>query len=444
MRVGAENSSPFVAACAALERDVARGPAWLTPVRNAAMARFMERGLPTVLDEDWRYTNLAPLARTAFRRAEADTNDVAPAQLAPFLLEEAAAVLVFVNGRYAPRLSRRTPTPGVQVASLATLLRETPDVLEPQLARHADHHAQALVALNTALFADGAYVAIAPQSVIMQPIHLLYVKQPGAKPAASHPRSLVVAGAHSQATIVESYVGLGTGVSLTNAVTEIVADESAVVDHYKVQRELETAYHLGTLQIHQQRATQVASHCLSFGGALVRHDIRTVLAGQGGDCTLNGLFNVHADQHVDNALRVEHAAPHCNSREFFRGILDGRGRGAFTGRIVVRPAAQRTDAKQTNMNLLLSDEAQIDTKPQLEILANDVKCTHGATIGQLDADALFYLQTRGIAAPAARSLLTYAFAAESLAQIKIESLRRQLHAVLVARLPGGDAFRELA
>jgi len=258
-----------------------------------------------------------------------------------------------------------------------------------------------------------------------------------------HPRILLVAEPGSQASVVETYAGLGEGVYFTNPVTELVAGENAVLDHYKVVRESPATFHIGLLRIQQGRSTNVTTHVSNFEGGLVRNDFHAVMDGEGGECTINGLTMIEGTQHVDNHLRVEHAKSHCRSWEYFKSVLDGSSRSVFTGRIVVHKDAQKTDAKQTNMNLILSDEALADSKPQLEIFADDVKCTHGATIGQVDADAIFYLRSRGLSAEAARSLLVYAFAGESIGQIKVEGLRRNLDSLILSRLPRGDGLSGL-
>jgi Fe-S cluster assembly protein SufD len=444
--VAAANTNSFLAVFDELARqNAAQRATWLTPVREEAIARFAELGFPTPRHEDWRFTNVAPLAKTTFVPAERPAQPITLIDLVPYGLGAFAGHrLVFVNGYYAAALSRIGELPaGCAVGSLAQALERDAAVFEPVLARYADYQEQPFTALNTAFLRDGAYIRIPRRTVVTEPIHLLYVTAPGGPPVVTHPRNLVIVGPRSQASIVESYVGLGAGRYFTNAVTELVADEDTVVDHYKVEQESLDAFHVGTLQFQQGRSSVLSSHCISLGGRLVRHDINALLAGEGCHTTLNGLFMEDHAQHVDNHLRVEHARPHGTSREYFRGILDGQARGVFTGRIVVHPGAQKTDAKQTNKNLLLSAEAQVDSKPQLEIFANDVKCTHGATIGQIDYDALFYLRSRGIPELAARSLLTYAFAQQSLAQIKVEPLRRQLHEAVVARLPQGELFREL-
>ncbi len=418
------------------------GQSWFTPTRKAAMARFAELGLPTTRDEEWRFTNVSPIGQTNFKPAEGRA-DISLDMLQPFLFGEKCR-LVFVNGRHAPALSETSAVPtGVKLSSLASALKQGHPVVKSHLARHAEYEKHAFTALNTAFWEDGAFIEVGRNQVVDGPIHLLFVSTGDREPTMSHPRNLIVAEDGSQFTIVESYVGLGGGVYFTNAVTEIVAGENAVVDHYKLQRESEASFHIATCDLHQSRSSNITSMSLAIGGGLVRNDVHTVLDGEGGDCTLNGLYMMAGKQHVDNHLRVEHAKPHCHSWEYYKGILDGASRAVFTGRIIVHKDAQKTDAKQTNKNLLLSDDATINTKPQLEIYADDVKCTHGATIGQIDADALFYLRARGIPEAAARNLLIYAFAAESLDQIKIEPLKKQLEQLLIKRLPGGERLEEV-
>ena len=292
--------------------------------------------------------------------------------------------------------------------------------------------------MNTAFISDGAFVYIPKDSIVDAPIHLLFIATASGKPEVSHPRNLIVAGANTQVKIVESYVGLDKAVYFTNAVTEIVAGENSVIDHYKLQRESVQAFHVATLQIQQARSTTFSTCSISMGGALVRNDVNAVLDGEGCESVLNGLYLVTGQQHVDNHTQIDHAKPHCSSREFYKGILDEKARGVFNGRIIVRPGAQKTDSKQTNKNLLLSEGALVNTNPQLEIYADDVKCTHGATIGQLSADVLFYLRSRGINLETARNLLTYAFASDITSRIKIESIRTELENILFSRLPQNE------
>lgn len=441
----AQETDTYVADFARFERAGAEGAqAWLLPIRKAALARFAELGFPTTRDEEWRYTNVAPIAKARFLLADQDGAQVASRDIRPFTLGEAGgSQLVFVNGRHAPRLSSVRPLPsGVKVVSLAAALESDRRLVEPHLARRASDQDHAFAALNAAFMQDGAFIHVPKGSIVEEPIHLLFVSTAGGQPRVSHPYNLIIADVDSQATVIESYVGPDSGVYFTNGVTEIVAGENAVIDHYKVQREGEQAFHVGRLQLRQLRSSNVRSHTISLGGVLVRNDIHAVLGAEGCDCTLNGLYMLRGEQHVDNHLLVEHAKPHCNSREFFKGVLDGRSRGVFSGRIIVHPDAQKTDAKQTNMNLLLSEDALVDTKPQLEIFADDVKCTHGATIGQVDDDAIFYLRSRGISKPAARNLLICAFAGESLARVRCEPLRTRLASVVSERWSQGQPFPE--
>jgi Fe-S cluster assembly protein SufD len=284
-----------------------------------------------------------------------------------------------------------------------------------------------------------------PKGVVLdRPVHLLFVSTEAERPAMSHPRNLILIEDVAQAAVVEEYVSLGGREHFSNVASELVAGESAVVEHYMIERESADAYNVGTLRIQQERASNVSSHTVLLGGALVRNNIHPVLAGEGAYCLINGLFMPRGTQHMDNFMRVEHAAPFCDSRQFYNGILDDRGRGVFSGRIVVHKPAQKTDAKQTNRNLLLSDDASVDSKPQLEIYADDVKCTHGATIGQLDTDAIFYLRARGLSDDLARALLLFGFAAESLDRMKLEEIRRYVVDLVTERLPRGSALKRLS
>ena len=415
-------------------------PAWLSAIRADAGARFTELGYPTTRHEDWKYTSVAPIAETAFQPAPDDAASVTPDDLRPFLFADSDVHrLVFVGGRFAPRLSRIDRLPdGITLGSLAEILQSSPLRTEPHLARHAAYRDQPFTALNTAMFEDGAVVFLPDGAILDAPVHLLFLSTGLDEPTVSHPRSLIVAGANSRATVVETYATIGTGVCFTNAVTEVIAGQDAVIEHCRIERENERAFHVGALHLRQERGSRIGSHAVSLGGGLVRHNVHAVLAGEGCDCRLNGLYVLRGDQHVDNHLRVEHAAPRCSSRECFRGVLDDRSRGVFTGRIVVHQNAQRTDAKQTNNTLLLSDNAQAESRPQLEILADDVKCTHGATVGQVNKDAMFYLRSRGIEPAAARTLLICAFASESMGEVRFAPLRARLEELLRTRLPGAE------
>jgi Fe-S cluster assembly protein SufD len=406
----------------------------LKKLREDAFARFCDVGFPTTRDEDWRFTNVSAIARTQFRAAR--PAKIAKKDVAARGIDGAAAQLVFLNGRYAPELSQAGKLPkGVTVANLADLTEKDPATLEKHLGRYADTQRDAFVALNTAFLADGAYVHVARGVVVDAPIALLYLTTEEDQPAMTHPRNLIVAEDESQAAVIEDYATVGgESVTFSNAVTELVAGENAHVQHYLIEREHLKAFNVSTLRIQQGRSANVASHSVLLGGGLVRNNVHPVLAGEGGECLINGLFLGTGRQHLDNYMHVEHASPHCGSRQFYNGILDGQSHGVFHGRIVVHKDAQKTDAKQTNRNLLLSDDAQIDTKPQLEIYADDVKCTHGATIGQIEENALFYLQSRGISEAEARKLLLMAFAEECVDRMHSTAAREHVVRLIRAHL----------
>ncbi|MGH9355165.1 MAG: Fe-S cluster assembly protein SufD, partial [Terriglobia bacterium] len=341
--------------------------------------------------------------------------------------------IVFVNGAFEPKLSNLSALPaGVSV-------RPFPEAwdskeLEQSLARHAETDRNAFVALNTALFRDGALVEIADGVALDKPVHVLFVRAGSAEETVTHPRTLISAGREAQATVIESHLGLGADCYFTNAVTELVIGENASLEHLKLQEEGGGAYHVGTVQAYQKRSSRLLAHSVSLGSRLARHDVISVLAGEGAECTLNGLYQVAGSQHVDHHTRLDHAMPHCASREYYRGILDGKSAGVFSGAIIVRKDAQKTDAIQSNKNLLLSEDATINTKPELQILADDVRCTHGATVGQLNSEAIFYMRARGIGLEAARHLLTRAFANDVIARVRFGPARERLESTLMARL----------
>ena len=420
-----------------LEKSAAsREPAWLRKLRQDGFARFGETGFPTVRDEDWRFTNLSAVAQTPFRLVHNGHHLPSRTDVAAHRIPGAACELVFVDGRFAAELSSAGKLPnGVKVGSLANEIAANPRAVEPHLGRYLNIQRDAFAALNTAFVEDGAYVHI-PKGVILEsPIHLLFISVAHDAPTVNYPRNLIVAGENSQATIIENYVSLGQGEKvLCNTVTELVAGDRSVISHYMIERENDQSFNVSTLRIQQGRTADVASHSVLAGGAIVRNNVHPVLAGEGGECLINGLFIGRDRQHLDNYMLVEHASPHCGSRQFYNGILDGHARGVFHGRIIVHKDAQKTDAKQTNRNLLLSDTAQIDTKPQLEIYADDVKCTHGATIGQIEENALFYLRSRGIDETSARRLLLFAFASECLDRMKEGPARSYVENVIQENL----------
>jgi Fe-S cluster assembly protein SufD len=417
-------------------------PVWLARLRDRGMQRFDELGFPTIHDEEWRFTNLAPITTREMHRAADISLDAS--DLAPFAIEGLDAVqLVFVNGRFAPALSRTRGLPqGVRVESLAAAIARGDAVVEKNLGRLADVETDAFTALGTALFEDGLFVHVPAKAVVEQPIHVIFVTVPGSETAQIHPRSLIVAEREAKVSLIEDHVSLGEGIAFTNALTEIVAGDATHVRHCRLERENMEALTVVTLHSEQGRDSDFASHSALLGGALVRNGIYPSLRGTGCTSLLNGLYVAVGAQHHDTHMRVRHAEPHCGSRQFYRGILDDRARGVFSGRIIVHEGAQKTDAKQTSMNLLLSDEAHVEAKPQLEIYADDVKCTHGATVGQMDTDALFYLQARGIDEAQARSLLIFAFANEVLDRIEIEPVRELLRSLVGERLP--QTGREVA
>jgi Fe-S cluster assembly protein SufD len=346
---------------------------------------------------------------------------------------------VFVNGRFAPELSIIDGQHRLAVIqSLAAQIKKDPTSVANHLGRYLNYQRDAFAALNTAFMEDGAYVYIPGGAVVEQPIYVLYVSVAGGTPAIEHPRNLIIMEENSQAAIVEDYVSLesgGSAPSFSNTVTELVAGENAVASHYMIVRPPQNAFNISTLRIQQGRSTNTATHSLLLGGALVRNNVHPVLAGEGAECLINGLFMANGRQHMDNYMLVEHASPHCNSRQFYNGVLNGQSHGVFHGRIIVHKDAQKTDAKQTNRNLLLSDDAQIDTKPQLEIYADDVKCTHGATIGQVEENALFYLRSRGLDEAQAKHLLLLAFANECLDRMSSEQVRKHLEQLVTEWLP---------
>jgi len=427
------------------EREAVRnGGSWTTPLRKAAISRFAEIGLPTTRDEEWKYTSIAPIAKVRFGHASSKPAGVKPGILATVMFGELTKhQLVFVNGHYSERLSSLVSLPqGVKVGSLAAAIVSRPTVVEAYLGRYAGYQNRAFVALNTAFMEDGAFVHVSKGRVIDEPIHLLFISTSEGEATVSYPRNLIVLDSDSQATIIESYAGPAGQSYLTNGVTEVVVGENALLDHCKLERESERAFHVATLEGRLNRSSQFVSHSIALGGTWVRNDVNVALDGEGSDCTLNGLYMGGGERHIDNHTRIDHVKPHCTSRELYKGVLDGKSKAVFSGKIVVWKDAQKSDAKQTNKNLLLSQEASIDTKPQLEIFNNDVKCTHASTIGRLDEDAVFYLRSRGLDLEAARGLLTYAFASEVVSPIKVAPVRAELDRLLMMRFEKGSHAEE--
>ena len=412
-----------------------REPSWLQTLRQGGFDCFSATGFPTTRHEDWRFTNISAIVQTNFQLNRNGHRLPTKHQVESYRISGAVCQLTFVDGRFLPQLSSPAALPkGVTVAGLAAQLASKPQQVELHLGRYLNTQRDAFAALNTAFLEDGGFVHMAKNTVLEEPIHLLFVSTAHEAPTMSHPRNLIVVEEGSQATIIEEYVSLGGAPALCNTATELIAGDNAVVSHYMIEREDVEAFNVSTLRMEQGRSSSIASHSVLIGGALVRNNVHPVLAGEGGECLINGLFIGNGSQHLDNYMLVEHAQPHCGSRQFYNGILDGSAHGVFPGRIVVHKDAQKTDAKQTNRNLLLSAQAQIDTKPQLEIYADDVKCTHGATIGQIEENPLFYLRSRGIDEASARRLLLLAFASECLDRMKEGPARNYVETLIHAHL----------
>jgi Fe-S cluster assembly protein SufD len=427
--------APFVDRFSRLATE--QQPSWLLALRQAGLARFAQAGFPTVQHEDWRFTNLAPLARLPFQPVFArPAASLSPADLSKFTFTRMEATrLVFLNGHFAPELSTSGSVPdGVRIRNLAAALAETPELLEKHLGQYARVDDNAPAALNQAYFQDGAFIQVPDGLSLELPVHLLYLSTSAKPGATAHPRNLILAGRDSRLTVIESYASTVGSVYFTNAVTELLVGEGAVVEHCKFQDENAAAFHLATLSAKLGRATNFISHSFATGARLSRNDLRTELAGEHLEAILNGLYLTKGEQLADHHMIVDHAQPHCASHEYFNGILDDQSKGVFHGRILVRQAAQKTDAKQTNKNLLLSDNATADTKPQLEIYADDVKCTHGATIGQLNKASIFYLRARGISEDTARQMLIHAFAGEIIERIRCAPAREELDQLIWDRL----------
>jgi Fe-S cluster assembly protein SufD len=424
-----------------LERSVV--PGWVRDLRLEGMQHFRELGLPRPKDEDWLYTNVRPLAGGAFPPARASEHPPTSLAAHRFALGlERSARIVFLNGRFEASLSDVAALPaGAELRSFWSL-QDTEGALRREgFATVADMTRHPFVALNTAFIADGALLRLAPGVTVEDPIQILYLHTPSSRPVAVHPRVLVLAGEGSRCTYVERYgidcIGaLAGGTCLTNAVAEVRLEPGADVRAVRVQREGTRTYHIGFTAVRQDRDSRFALTSISLGGALDRHQVHVDLDAPGAECVLNGLYVISDDEHCDNHTVVEHRVPHGRSAQLFKGILGGAARGAFTGRVIVHPNAQKTVATQANHNLLLSDDAVAETRPQLEIRADDVKCAHGATIGRLDEDALHYLRSRGIGPRTARNLLVHAFASEITHAVGDERIAAGLDALLASRLEG--------
>ncbi len=420
-------------------------PAWLLPLRRAGIARFAELGFPTLQDEDWRFTSLAPLARLPLQPVAETANDAdAKTVLGKYLFARLpGARLVFVNGQYSMALSSVHGLPeGVRVSNLAAALVADSEFLKRQFSLYALTNDNAFAALNQAFFTDGGFVQVPAGVSVAEPIQFIFISTAKQDGETIQPRNLVVAGANSRATVIESYLSADNTAYFTNTVTEIAAGDNATLEHVKFQDEADAAFHLATIAVQLGRASNVSVHSFALGAKLSRTSIRAKLAGEGLECILNGLYLTRGEQIADHHMIVEHAQPHCASHEYFNGILDDKSKCVFHGRILVREIAQKTDAKQTNKNLLLSDNATADTKPQLEIYADDVKCTHGATVGRLNDESIFYLRSRGIGEEMARRMLIHAFAGEIIARVRHNAVRGELDRLVRDRLEANPHLAE--
>ena len=412
-------------------------PKWLAPVRKAGLASFADQGFPKLSDEDWRFTNVAPIAKLNFQLAKEVSVNGAESKL----IDESAFAkltghrLVFVNGFFCAKLSSIKPVSGgVRIENLSAALAKDSALLEKHLGKYAHTANNTFAALNQAFFTDGAFIFVPAGVEVTELVQLIYISSAKENGEVILPRNLVIAEANSKLTVVESYISTGNVAYFTNAVTEILAGDNAKVEHVKLQDEAASAFHIATIAGEFGRTSNVSVHSFALGAKLSRTNIRTKLAGEGLECILNGLYLTKDEQLADHHMIVEHAQPHCASHEYFNGILDDKSKGVFHGRIYVHPIAQKTDAKQTNKNLLLSDDATADTKPQLEIYADDVKCTHGATIGQLNDESIFYLRSRGIDTDMAKQMLIHAFAGEIIERIKCEPAREVIDKLVWDRL----------
>jgi len=403
-------------------------------LRKEALKNFSELSFPTTKDEEWKYTSISPLLEYNFKPSF-EKSVLQKEQVSKFLFDELEhSLLVFVNGRYSKEFSVIKDLPeGVEVDSIASAIKKDSPVVRKHFGKYADYKVHIFTALSTAFVRDGAFVYVPDNKIIKDPIHILFISSSKNEKILTQPRNLFVVGKNSQVTIIEHYVTIDEGIYFTNTVTEIIADENAIVDHIKFQEESKKAFHIAQMAVAQERTSNFASHFVSLGAELSRNEFNTRFNDEGGESTLNGLFITDGSQHFDVHTLIDHAKPYCNSHEHYKGILDGKSRGVFNGKVIVRKDAQKTNAFQENNNIILSKEALINTKPQLEIFADDVKCSHGATIGQLDNEAKFYLKSRGIGDETARAILIHAFASDVIKSVKVKPVRHYIEKILAEK-----------
>ncbi|MEA3242715.1 MAG: Fe-S cluster assembly protein SufD [Pseudomonadota bacterium] len=416
------------------------GVPWITRMRGKAMSEFQQQAFPDTRVEAWKYTDLRSLKRRSFS-PPITRGEIHESALQPWLFNhQPMHRLVFVDGRFAPDLCPfQTWLDGVTLTSLATVMEHNPDELETVLGHTLGTDRPGFDAMNTAFLQDGAFIRLDRDAVLEQPIHLLFIST-AQTDSLTTVRNVIQSGPDSAATVIESWVALNDATSLTNTITEIVLDENAALQHYKLEQEGAAATHIGGLYVQQDHSSHLDAYSIALGGRMVRNELQVDLNGRGAECTLNGLTLTHDQQHVDNHTRIEHHQPQATSNEWYKGILDDRSRTVFSGRIVVHPGAQQTQAQQSNHSLLLSNDAEADARPQFEIYADDVQCRHGCTVGELDAEALFYLRSRALDEDSARSLLVYAFAADVLDRMRLDSVRHYLEQQLAERLTGSAAI----
>ncbi|NIV42758.1 MAG: Fe-S cluster assembly protein SufD [Candidatus Dadabacteria bacterium] len=392
--------------------------------REEAINNFVKLGFPTLRDEDWRFTNIVPIVKSQYSISTDVTTKLENIDINRYLIHGLDShLMVFVDGVYSAELSSINDTDdNILIKPISIALSDNTDIVEKHLFSCADIKLEAFTALNTAYFTDGAFVYVPSNTELDKTVEVLYIS---ANPVSSmnSPRNLIVVEKSSKAQVIEHYVSLSDSVYLSNTVSEVIIGENSTVDHYFIEQDSKKAYNISSLEVKQSANSNLNSHSFLLGGAIVRNNIHPVLCGQGCNSNINGLFLPSGRQHIDNFMKVEHASPHCDSRQVYNGILADKSKGVFHGRIIVHEDAQKTDAKQTNRNLLLSDTAKIDTKPQLEIYADDVKCTHGATIGQMDKDSLFYLRSRGIEQKLAKAIMLRAFASQNIEDIGDEVIK---------------------
>ena len=415
---------------------------WLRKVRDSAIEKFRSTGFPTTRVEDWKYTDIRPIVAKNFVPTVAGRDIPSQEEIQRLGFSNMDCYeLVYVNGSYSADLSSISGLEGITVSSISEALRSDNSAIKTCFEKFNEKDRNAFDSLNSAFLTDGSYIYVPDNSQIDKPIHLLFIGRQAGESAACHIRNLIILGNNSRATVIESYTGINVEEYLTNTISDITIGTGARLDHYKLQRESINGYHIGSIRAALKKDSSLESHSISLGGALVRNNINADLEEPGAEIIMNGLYIAGGKQHVDNHTCVHHRVANTRSEENYRGVLDGKARGVFNGKVVVHEQAQKTDASQSNANLLLSNDAEVDTKPELEIYADDVKCSHGATVGQLDQDMLFYLQSRAIDKTAARSLLTFAFAEEIIKRIKFAPIRERLEQSVVGKLPDTDLIR---